>query len=139
MEEIEVAAGGSRPSAGKGSRRKFVGRLIGQIPRQYLGFRSDLMCLHMTPNLALTRDFIGVEDRPAWALDPPLGAPVRVKAVAAEQNAFSGGPERVIDVIEKRAPDGFEKLDDVASPEELEAIVKGYSTLAGFEKTQVNK
>ncbi len=49
-----------------------------------------------------------------------------------------GGPERVIDVIEARAPDGFENLHDVASHEELEAIVKGYSSLAGFEKGQVN-
>ena len=49
-----------------------------------------------------------------------------------------GGPERVIDVIEARAPEGFEDLNDIASYEELEGIVKGYSTLAGFEKDQVN-
>ncbi len=50
-----------------------------------------------------------------------------------------GGPERVIDVIEERAPDGFKNIDDVASFEEREAIVKGYSTLAGYEKSQVNQ
>ncbi|MGI9482959.1 MAG: flavin-dependent oxidoreductase [Hyphomicrobiales bacterium] len=55
------------------------------------------------------------------------------------QQNRGGGPERVIDVVEARALDGFENLDDVASHEELEAIVKGYSTLAGFEKEQVNK
>ncbi len=51
----------------------------------------------------------------------------------------SGGPERVIDVVNQRAPDGFDKLHDIASAEELEAIVKGYSQLAGFDKKGVNK
>jgi 2-polyprenyl-6-methoxyphenol hydroxylase-like FAD-dependent oxidoreductase len=50
----------------------------------------------------------------------------------------SGGPERVIDLVEARAPQGFQRLEDVASHEELEAIVKGYSKVAGFEKAQVN-
>ena len=49
-----------------------------------------------------------------------------------------GGPERVIDVVEERAPDGFSTIDDVASHEEREAIVKGYASLAGYEKAQVN-
>ena len=51
----------------------------------------------------------------------------------------SGGPERVIDVVTERAPDGFDDLNDVASPEELEAIVKGYSQLAGFTQEDVNR
>ena len=36
-----------------------------------------------------------------------------------------GGPERVIDVIEERAPDGFDTIDDVASYDERLAIVRG--------------
>jgi 2-polyprenyl-6-methoxyphenol hydroxylase-like FAD-dependent oxidoreductase len=51
----------------------------------------------------------------------------------------AGGPERVIDVVEQRAPDGFARRDEVASRSELEAIVKGYSRLAGFDRTQVNR
>lgn len=43
-----------------------------------------------------------------------------------------GGPERVIDLVAHRAPDGFERLSDVASHEELAGIVKGYAGLAGF-------
>jgi 2-polyprenyl-6-methoxyphenol hydroxylase-like FAD-dependent oxidoreductase len=54
------------------------------------------------------------------------------------QDNRSGGPERVIDVVEERAPDGFAHLDEVASHAELEAIVKGYSKMAGFDQTQVN-
>ena len=47
-----------------------------------------------------------------------------------------GGPERVIDVIEERAPDGFERIEDVASHDELTAIVRGYALMAGFAKNQ---
>jgi 2-polyprenyl-6-methoxyphenol hydroxylase-like FAD-dependent oxidoreductase len=54
------------------------------------------------------------------------------------QDNRSGGPERVIDVVEERAPHGFAHLDEVASHAELEAIVKGYSKMAGFDQTQVN-
>jgi 2-polyprenyl-6-methoxyphenol hydroxylase-like FAD-dependent oxidoreductase len=50
-----------------------------------------------------------------------------------------GGPERVIDVVEERAPDGFVNLDTVVSHAELESIVKGYARMAGFDQTQVNR
>ena len=43
-----------------------------------------------------------------------------------------GGPERVIDLVESRAPDGFANVEQVARPEELRAIVGDYQTLAGF-------
>ena len=49
-----------------------------------------------------------------------------------------GEPERVIDVVEERAPGGFAHLDEVASHAELEAIVKDYSKTAGYDQTQVN-
>lgn len=51
----------------------------------------------------------------------------------------SGGPEGVIDLVEGRAPDGFETLEDVATREELESIVKGYATLAKFSQDDVNR
>jgi 2-polyprenyl-6-methoxyphenol hydroxylase-like FAD-dependent oxidoreductase len=50
-----------------------------------------------------------------------------------------GGPERVIDVVTERAPNGFDNLDDVASPEELKGIVMGYSQLAKFTQDDVNR
>jgi 2-polyprenyl-6-methoxyphenol hydroxylase-like FAD-dependent oxidoreductase len=49
-----------------------------------------------------------------------------------------GGPERVIDVLEARAPDGFEDVEAVASHAEREAIVRGYAAMAGFAREQVN-
>jgi 2-polyprenyl-6-methoxyphenol hydroxylase-like FAD-dependent oxidoreductase len=51
----------------------------------------------------------------------------------------SGGPERIIDVVEDRAPDGFANLEEVAGHAELEAIVKGYARTAGFDQAQVNR
>ncbi len=43
-----------------------------------------------------------------------------------------GGPERVIDLIESRAPQGFRRLEDVATEAELHAIVGDYQTMADF-------
>jgi 5-methylphenazine-1-carboxylate 1-monooxygenase len=53
-------------------------------------------------------------------------------------NNRKGGPERVIDVLEERAPDGFTDVDAVASHAEREAIVRGYASMAGFARDQVN-
>lgn len=43
-----------------------------------------------------------------------------------------GGPEGVIDAVEKRAPAGFDAIDDVLSYEDRKAIVGGYATLTGI-------
>ena len=64
-------------------------------------------------------------------------ARLRVTTTIVQDNR-SGGPERIIDVVEGRAPDGFAHLDEIASHAELEAIVKGYSQMAGFDQAQVN-
>ena len=39
----------------------------------------------------------------------------------------TGGPERVIDEVERRAPDGFAAVSDVIYPAELDAMVDGYA------------
>jgi 2-polyprenyl-6-methoxyphenol hydroxylase-like FAD-dependent oxidoreductase len=49
-----------------------------------------------------------------------------------------GGPERVIDVLEERAPKGFSDVDAVAPHAEREAIVRGYASMSGFAREQVN-
>ena len=43
-----------------------------------------------------------------------------------------GGPERVIDLVDSRAPDGFARLEDVATEAELRSVVGGYAQMAGF-------
>jgi 2-polyprenyl-6-methoxyphenol hydroxylase-like FAD-dependent oxidoreductase len=50
-----------------------------------------------------------------------------------------GGPERVIDEVEKRAPAGFDDVEAVMPREERAAIVGGYAGTAGFARPQVVK
>jgi 2-polyprenyl-6-methoxyphenol hydroxylase-like FAD-dependent oxidoreductase len=50
----------------------------------------------------------------------------------------AGGSEGVIDLVEARAPDGFEEIDRVATYAERQAIVSGYARLAGYAREQVN-
>ncbi|HEV8391290.1 MAG TPA: FAD-dependent monooxygenase [Dongiaceae bacterium] len=50
-----------------------------------------------------------------------------------------GGPEGVIDLVEARAPDGFADVEQVASHAEREAIVRGYASMAGYAREQVNR
>ncbi len=70
-----------------------------------------------------------------------MPAPAALAAYAAERGPATaavvasnrmGGPERVIGLVAERAPDGFGDLGDVATVDELTAIVNGYATLAGF-------
>lgn len=54
------------------------------------------------------------------------------KTTAIVASNRQGGPERVIDFVADRAPDGFADLSTVATQDELAAIVGGYARLAGF-------
>jgi 2-polyprenyl-6-methoxyphenol hydroxylase-like FAD-dependent oxidoreductase len=55
------------------------------------------------------------------------------------RNNRRGGPEGVIDMVEARAPDGFDDIEEVASHAEREAIVRGYASIAGYAQDQVNR
>jgi 5-methylphenazine-1-carboxylate 1-monooxygenase len=44
----------------------------------------------------------------------------------------SGGPEGVIDAVDKLAPDGFDDIETVLPRAERERIVRGYAKTAGF-------
>ena len=55
---------------------------------------------------------------------PATGAIVQINRL--------GGPERVVDEVSRRAPEGFTRLEDVIAPEELDAIARGYAQMAGF-------
>ncbi len=50
-----------------------------------------------------------------------------------------GGPEGVIDAVERLAPNGFTSIDEVLSYEDRKAIVRGYAGTAGFTQEKVNK
>ena len=47
------------------------------------------------------------------------------------------GPERVLDLAEERAPDGFADVADVFAPGELDGIAAMYKQTAGFDLRSV--
>lgn len=71
---------------------------------------------------------------PAFAAYDAERRPMTADIVRANRR---GGPEGVIDLIEARAPEGFDDIEKVASYAEREAIVRGYAQKAGFAKEQV--
>jgi 2-polyprenyl-6-methoxyphenol hydroxylase-like FAD-dependent oxidoreductase len=48
------------------------------------------------------------------------------------------GPEAALQLVEERAPDGFRRINDVISQEELEAISTSFATAAGLDVEAVN-
>jgi 2-polyprenyl-6-methoxyphenol hydroxylase-like FAD-dependent oxidoreductase len=48
------------------------------------------------------------------------------------------GPEQVMQAVEERAPDGFLRIEDVLSAEELEEAAAGYKRIAGFDREVLN-
>src|SRR5436190_1126861 len=48
------------------------------------------------------------------------------------------GPERVMNMAQERAPDGFAQVTDVISREELEAVADNYKKVAGFDREALN-
>jgi 2-polyprenyl-6-methoxyphenol hydroxylase-like FAD-dependent oxidoreductase len=48
------------------------------------------------------------------------------------------GPEQVMQLVEQRAPNGFGRIEDVLTPEELEGTAAGYKQIAGFDKDALN-
>lgn len=79
--------------------------------------------------------FLAREPDPARALElfEADRRPVTTGIQAANRRM---GPERAIDLVHQRAPNGFRNVHDVASPEELAEIARGYSTIAGLERVR---
>jgi 5-methylphenazine-1-carboxylate 1-monooxygenase len=48
------------------------------------------------------------------------------------------GPEQVMQLVEERAPNGFARIGDVLSVQELEDAAAGYKRIAGFDKDALN-
>lgn len=61
--------------------------------------------------------------------------PATSKIVLANR---ADGPDRVLDIVEERAPGGFARIEDVLSRAELEEAAAGYKRLAGFDKDVLN-
>jgi 5-methylphenazine-1-carboxylate 1-monooxygenase len=74
------------------------------------------------------------------SVDAALQAYEAERLAATSQIVLSNrrmGPERVIDIVAERAPDGFERLEDVISHEELLGIASQYRKVAGFERERL--
>jgi 5-methylphenazine-1-carboxylate 1-monooxygenase len=64
----------------------------------------------------------------------------RLPATAAVVKANrSSGPERSMEIVAERAPNGFADLNTVISQEELTAISDDYKRVAGFDPNQLNQ
>jgi len=48
------------------------------------------------------------------------------------------GPEKCMDIVEERSPEGFTILEDIISQIELEDISKSYKKVAGFDPNILN-
>ena len=83
-------------------------------------------------------DALATHDTIAAALDAyeAVRRPATAKIVQANRGE---GPDIMLQIVEERAPNGFENVEDVISTEELEAISSRYKKTAGFEVKQVNK
>lgn len=61
--------------------------------------------------------------------------PATAKIVLANRG---NGPEQVMQIVEERAPDGFDTLNDVLPAQEMEAVAAAYKKIAGFDKNALN-
>lgn len=83
---------------------------------------------------------VGCSARPDWAAalagyqDQRLPATAQIVRVNR-----STGPDSVLQMVEDRAPDGFENIKDVCSKEELEGVGLRYKTLTHALKDIVNE
>lgn len=50
-----------------------------------------------------------------------------------------GGPDRVLQIAEERAPHGFRNIEDIIPRSELEAIAQSYKQTAAFDREAVNR
>ena len=61
--------------------------------------------------------------------------PATAKIVLANRG---NGPEQVMQFVEARAPDGFNRIEDVLSQDELTEAASAYKRIAGFDKDALN-
>jgi 2-polyprenyl-6-methoxyphenol hydroxylase-like FAD-dependent oxidoreductase len=57
---------------------------------------------------------------------------------AVVQSNRRQGPEVVMQIVEERAPNGFDRLEDVITRQELEDIAQRYKVIAGFDKDRLD-
>ncbi|MCH9674796.1 MAG: flavin-dependent oxidoreductase [Gammaproteobacteria bacterium] len=62
--------------------------------------------------------------------------PATEKIVLANRG---NGPEQVMQLVEERAPDGFDRINTVLTDSELHDVAATYKRIAGFDRDELNK
>ena len=85
----------------------------------------------------LTREFqrLGVGPAALQAYEAER-RPATAKIVTANR---ASGPDEILDMVENRAPAGFDDIDRVVPYDERASIADKYKALAGFDKDALNK
>jgi len=84
----------------------------------------------------LTREIIVQGARPdALVAYEAERRPATARIVLANRK---NGPEHVMQMVQERAPEGFARIEDVLSAEELEGTAAGYRQIAGFDRDALN-
>lgn len=84
----------------------------------------------------LARDLVLVDDvDEALAAYESVRRPATAAIVLANRQV---GPERCMEIVHERAPNGFDDIDDVIGNEELEEISESYRRTAGFSVEELN-
>jgi 5-methylphenazine-1-carboxylate 1-monooxygenase len=85
----------------------------------------------------LTRSILDHGETPeALAAYEAVRRPATAKVVELNRR---NGPDQVLQLVEERAPGGFERIDDVLPQSEREAIAAGYKRTAGFDRDLLNQ
>src|ERR1700684_2544905 len=71
----------------------------------------------------------------AWARNEAERRPATTELVMLNRR---NGPEQVMQLVEERAPDGYNVVTDVLSQKELEDIAANYKRVAGFQVEGLN-
>ena len=73
-------------------------------------------------------------------LEEPTATASLVDSTGAIVLANRGlGPELPMQLVEERAPDGFDHLSDVITPAEILEVTDGYRKMAGFSLQQLHE
>jgi 5-methylphenazine-1-carboxylate 1-monooxygenase len=86
---------------------------------------------------ALSEALAGAEDVPA-ALREYEARRLGPTAAVVQSNREMG-PEVVMQMAEERAPDGFDRVEDIFRPGELEGVARRYKQVAGFDPDALNR
>jgi len=75
-------------------------------------------------------------------IDAGLAAYESIRRPATERIVMTNrsvGAEQCMELAEERAPDGFDRIEDVFAPGELEELALSYKRVAGFDPATLNE